>query len=406
MEILTIIYLGYIFISLYFMSFFIIIYLRNRKDLFKSPKAIKHYSLSLLIPVYNAEDVIEKTINSVFNSKYELFEVIAINDGSVDKTEEKIKKLMKKYSKLKLISKKKSGKADSLNQGIKKAKGELIAVVDADSYPNPDAISKMVGFFNDEKVAAVTNAIMVKNKKKFLEILQAFEYSVIAWTRKLLDYVDCVYVTNGPLSIYRATALRQIGGFDPKNMTEDIEVTWHLISEGYTTKMCLNAKTYTIVPSTFKEWKKQRIRWNIGGLQTVFKYKSFFLRKNMLGYFILPFFVVSMILGIIGLSIFIYLFIRRFLVAYFSVSYSMYAQTAILTAQEINLNPSILIYFGIVLFLLGLFFTLFALKIMKEGQLKKENIFNLGFYLIVYLITFPVLMVISIFKLILGKFEW
>ena len=395
------------FISIYLMSLFIIIYVKSRKILFDYPKPEKKYTISVIIPVYDEQETIADTIKSVFQSKYPLKEVIVINDCSKDNTKKVIESLMKKYLKLKLINNNKNlGKANSLNKGIKQAKSELIAIVDADSYPEPDAIAKMVGFFNDKKVGAVTNSILVKNKEKFIEKLQAFEYAVIAWTRKLLDYIDSVYVTNGPLSIYRTNALKEVNGFDPKNLTEDIEVTWHLLSKGYKAKMSLAAKTYSTVPSTFNGWKKQRIRWNIGGLQTINKYKNLIFKKNMLGYFIIPFFVLSLVLGIIGLIIFLYVFIRRSLSAYLSTSYSIYAQTALLTLQDINLTPSILVYFGLTLFFLGLFFTIFALRIMKEEQLKRENIFNLLFYTLIYLTGFPILMVISIFKLATKKLEW
>ncbi|MFH1308311.1 MAG: glycosyltransferase family 2 protein [archaeon] len=406
-EILTIIYLAYMFIGIYMMSFFILIYLKNRKTLFDYPRARKKYRLSVVIPAYNEEETIETTIRHVFDSTYPLYEVIVINDGSIDKTKEIILKLKKEYKNLILVDNGKNlGKANSLNKVLKLVKGELMAVTDSDSYPLKDSMEKMIGFFNDSKVGAVTNSILVRENNKFIETLQAFEYTVIAWTRKMLDYVDSVYVTNGPLSIYRASALREIGGFDPKNMTEDIEVTWHLVYNGYKAKMCLAAKTYTTAPSTFKKWFRQRVRWNMGGIQTINKYKGIFFRRNMLGYFILPFFVVSLFLGLFGLGLFTYLFLQRILKAYLSTSYSIYAQTAILTMQDLNLTPSILIYFGIMLFILGLFFTLFSLRVMKEDQLKKENYFNLVFYTLVYLTAIPILLVFAVYRLARKKYKW
>ena len=121
------------FISLYFLSFYFLLYLRNRKSLFESPKLKKHFSVSILVPAYNEEDVIEETVDSIFHSDYDnILEVIVINDGSKDRTAEIVKKLMKRYPKLKLLNKSNSGKADSLNKGIDISKGELVAVVDSD----------------------------------------------------------------------------------------------------------------------------------------------------------------------------------------------------------------------------------------------------------------------------------
>ena len=269
-----------------------------------------------MIPAFNEEDSIRGTVESVLKSDYKnLIEVIIINDGSKDNTLKIALELREKFSNVKVLNKENSGKADSLNQGIKFAKGELIAVVDADSYPDEHAISSMAGFFNDEKVGAVTTRILVKTKDNFLRKMQAIEYKVIAFTRKLLDFLDSIYVTPGPMALYRKSALEKIHGFDKRNMTEDIEATWHLIHDGYDVRMSFIAKSATVAPDTLKKWYKQRIRWNIGGYQTILKYKNCFFRKGMLGFFILPFFSVSLVLGVFGLGILFYRLFRRFLVS-------------------------------------------------------------------------------------------
>ena len=61
--------------------------------------------------------------------------------------------------------------------------------------------------FKDEQVAAVTGTILVKNKRNLIEKCQAMEYVLIAWTRRLLDAVDSVFVTPGALSAYRKSAV-------------------------------------------------------------------------------------------------------------------------------------------------------------------------------------------------------
>ncbi len=407
MEFLSYIYLFYMFIALYMTSLFVLLYIKNRNNMFDYPKAKKEFSLSIIVPAYNEEDAIKKTIEEILKSDYKgLKEIIVMNDGSVDKTKEIVGKLVKKYKIVKTINKENSGKADSINKGVKKAKGELVAVVDADSYPKKDAISKMVGFFNDKDMGVVTSYIRVKKRTKYIEKLQAIEYTVISWTRKLLEFVDSVYVTPGPLSIYKKSALEKVGGFDTKNLTEDIEITWRLTHYGYKRKVCLPATVYTVAPDNIRQWYRQRIRWNMGGFQTINKYKSHFLKKGMLGMFILPFFVVSLFLGAFGLGIFVYLFGTRFISARYSLRHSIIADTPFVTMRDLGITPSILNIFGIILFLFALIYTLYAMKIMKEQPFKKENFLYMPIYLLLYLTCYPIIIPISIYKVLRKDIDW
>ena len=408
-EFITWIYLFYMFIALYFLILFSLTFIKNRRHMFDYPKLTKSYRVSVLIPAYNEEDSIEGTVKSILDLDYKnIIEIIIINDGSKDKTKEIALSLEKKYDNVILFDKVNSGKADSLNQAIKIAKGELIVVVDADSYPSKDSFQKMIGFFDDLKVGAVTTRIFVREPKTFIQKLQSIEYRVIAFSRKLLGFLDAIYVTPGPLAIYRKSALEKIGGFDPKNITEDIEVTWHLTFEGYKVKMSLDPYVTTVSPNKFKAWFKQRIRWNIGGMQTISKYKKYFFRKGMLGFFILPFFTFSLLLGIIGLGIFIYKILRRFIISYLATKYSVESQVAILTLQDINLNPSILNFFGIILLILGAIFILFALFYVNKSLSKKDAPFiPVVFYSLVYMTLYPIILITSLCKFLKGgKHLW
>ena len=406
MEILPIIYLGYMFISIYFLSLFLSLYVKNRKELFDYPKTEKKYSISVLVPAFNEEKTIKDTIKAIFASDYPIKELIVLNDGSSDNTEKEVKELLKKYPKLKLINKENSGKGDSLNQGIELAKGELVAVVDADSYPAKNSFGKLIGFFDDEKVGAATCLFIPRNRNKFIEKLQVMEYNVIAFTRKLLDYVDAIYVTPGPLALYRKSALVKIGGFDKKNLTEDIETTWHLAYEGYRRKMCLLTSATTSVPNKIRAWYRQRRRWNIGGLQCISKYKKCFLKKGMLGFFILPFFVLQLFLGLLGLSIFIYLMTTRILENYIFARYSISVGTPLITMHDFLITPSFLNYLGVILFISGVIFTVLVLFIMKEKILGKQNIFNMLFYFIFYLSMYPFIMITALYHFFRGTGKW
>ena len=359
-----------------------------------------------MVPAFNEEKTIKGTIKAIFSSDYPIKELIVLNDGSKDKTKKIVEKLLKKYPRLKLINKKNTGKADSLNQGVELAKGELVAVVDADSYPAKDSFGKLIGFFDDKKVGAVTCVFVPRNKNKFIEKLQAIEYNVIAFTRKLLDYVDAIYVTPGPLALYRKSALVEIGGFDPENLTEDIEITWHLTSAGYQRRMCLSTNATTTVPNKIKKWYRQRRRWNIGGLQCISKYKKCFFKKGMLGFFILPFFILQLFLGLIGLGIFVYLITTRILRNYIFAKYSISVGTPLLTMNDFFITPSFLNYLGVILFIAGGIFTVFVLFTLKEKILGKQNIFNILFYLLFYLMIYPFIMIAALYHFFRRTGTW
>ncbi len=409
MKFLPIIYLGYMFISIYFLSLFLILLFKNKSALFTYPKSKKKYSVSFIIPAYNEEKTIADTIGSIFKSDYEnIIQVIVVNDGSTDNTKKEVQKLLKKYPKLKLINNKVNlgNAAKSQNVGLKYAKGEIIAVTDADSFPASHAITRMIGFFNDEKVGAVTCPSRAKNNSKFIEKLQAIEYSIIAFTRKLLDYVDAIYVTPGTLALYRKTALNDIGGFDEKNMTQDIEATWHLTFKEWKRRMCLDTYVETTVPSRFIGWFKQRKRWNIGGLQCINKYKKYLFRKKMLGMFIIPFFVLQTFLGLLGLSIFLYLLLSRIIKQYILVKFSLIANTAVITMEQFYFTPSVLNYLGIVLFIFGTLFTISILWILKDVSLKRYRFFTILFYMLIYLMCYPFIMVSAIYSAIRRKSKW
>lgn len=408
MKVLPIIYLGYMFISLYFLTMFLLLYLRNRKSIFNYLVARKDYSVSFIVPAYNEEETIADTVRAISEIEYEgVIEILVVNDCSTDRTLEILKELLPRYEKLKVIDKKNnSGKADSINVALRFAKGELIAVVDADSYPSKDSIGKMMGFFDNPKVGAVTCPIVPRNRRKFIEKLQVIEYKIIAFTRKLLDYVDAIYVTPGPLALYRKKALDDIGGFDKHNMTEDIEATWNLTFHGWERKMALPVYVTTTVPSKLRSWFVQRKRWNIGGLQCINKYKSFLFRKGMLGLFIIPFFLLSLFLGLLGLGIFFYLTTKRVISNYLLTSYSIYAGVPVVTMENLYFTPSVLNYLGVVLFVLGTIFTLLVLSILKDNMLEKQRFFNIFFYMLIYIAVYPFIMVFSIYDLARGKKRW
>jgi cellulose synthase/poly-beta-1,6-N-acetylglucosamine synthase-like glycosyltransferase len=189
-------------------------------------------------------------------------------------------------------------------------------------------------------------------------------------------------------------------------MTEDIEATWHLAHKGYLRRMCLATHATTTVPKKLKPWYKQRRRWNIGGLQCIAKYKKSFLKRGMLGFFIVPFFITQLFLGLVGLSIFFYLVITRFITNYLYAKYSIPVGTPLVTMNDLLITPSFLNYLGIILFLVGAAFTLLVLYIIDKSLLKKHNILNMIVYLLFYLAIYPFIMLSAIYNYYRGGAKW
>lgn len=408
MEFLTVIFLIFLFIAIYFFSLNILISIHNKEKLFYSPKSKKKYSISFLVPAFNEEKTIKDTIEHIFKIEYPIKEVIVINDGSTDDTAKIVRSLMKNYSKLKLLNKKNEGrKAYAINYGLKEAKGELIAITDSDSYPSPDSVEKMIGFFDEDKVAAVTSCVFLKNKNKFFEKIQEIEYVILAWTRKLLDFLDSVYVTNGPLSIYKRSVLLEVGGFDTNSVTEDIEITWHILSKGYKTRMSLGSTVYTTAPNKFGDWWRQRVRWGVGGIQTIFKYKKSFLKQGIFGFFIIPFVSISIILSILGFLFTTYLLIKNFFLNVLSAGYSISLKTSLITVNNINTHPSIILIIVFILFVLSFFYSSYVFREMEQKHIVKfSKVFNRLFYMFIYLTLYPIVWFDAIYKMVRKEYKW
>jgi cellulose synthase/poly-beta-1,6-N-acetylglucosamine synthase-like glycosyltransferase len=407
---IDVIFFTYIFIGLYMMSLLIFIYIPNRKKLFDYPKG-KPESVSIVMPCYNESSHIGKAIESLVRMDYpkNMLEIIIVDDKSTDNSVEIINKYARKYKNVKLIVMKNNfGRAAGpTNVGIRAAKGKYIAVADSDSVPDKDALIKMIGFLQEDKtVGAVTCSILAKNPKSFWQKMQDIEYAVIAFTRKLLDFVDSVYVTPGPFALYRKAELVKLGLFDENNMTQDIEIVWRYIFNGYKARMCLDASVYSETPSKIRPWWRQRIRWNIGGFQTLVKYKSYVLKKGMLGVFIIPLFALSLFLGLFGFGLFVYLISRRFLISYLSTKYAIYANTAIVSFQDLSFMPSVLNYFGAVIFLLGITFTLFGISKLKDKKYGKVTPFSLLIYSLLYLSLYPLNLLTALYKFARGTYSW
>lgn len=278
--------------------------------------------VSVLVPAWNEEVGILKTMQSVLDTRYPNLELIVINDGSTDQTHELITQFLKQYSlnntsqkndvEIKYLNLSNGGKANALNRGQKEVTGEFVITVDADSVMDTKAIVNLLHHFEeDAKVGAVAGNVIVGNRKKTIALLQQLEYLYGFFFKRADSIFNAVYIIGGAAAAYRKSTLDAVGGFDEHIITEDIEMSTRILSKGYRTRYAANAVIYTEGPSEWKGLCQQRLRWKYGRILTFIKHRKLFfnlkLGKPYLTFLILPIAVyaeLSLLLEIFILTIF------------------------------------------------------------------------------------------------------
>jgi poly-beta-1,6 N-acetyl-D-glucosamine synthase len=293
---------------LYMGVFFLLAFLEKQPD--EIPVLEKWPSVSVVIPAWNRGESLRTCLEHVTRMNYPgKWDITVVNDGSTDETRDILNEFK---GKIKVIHNSTNmGKANSLNKGIASTKGEFIAAIDGDSFPNADTLKKMIPhFYRDEKIGAVTTIVRVHNRHKWLARIQEVEYFLeFGLKNSALHTLDSLYVTPGPFSMYRRAAFEKAGGYDPHNITEDMEITFHLHQLGYRIVLEPHAQVFTDVPSTLKALFRQRQRWARGGWQTIFKYrKELFSKKK---FFFRVFFPLRVVLDT-GAIFFLMLAARMF----------------------------------------------------------------------------------------------
>ncbi len=241
--------------------------------------------VTVLIPAYNEEKTINRTMQSVWEIDYprNKLQVIVINDGSKDSTEEKIKAFIEDKPNFQLLSQKNQGKAAALNNALKITYGEFFTCLDADSFVDKYTLKKMLSLYykeNDPKLAIITPAMKVYSPRNILQKIQWLEYIVIILIARISSHLDSLYVAPGPFSLYKTKIVNEAGGFDVTNITEDQEIAYRLQQKQYKIKHCFDGYVYTTAPDKIKPFYKQRRRWYLGSIICVHKYRNMIANKK------------------------------------------------------------------------------------------------------------------------------
>lgn len=285
-----------LFISLFFEVFLLITYLEVRDEMKKEDekllKGISYFpTTTIVVPCFNEEETVSATIESLLNLNYpkEKLSLILVNDGSTDSTLAMLNQY-KNHPQIKILDKENGGKHTAVNLALKHATSELVGCLDADSFVTTEALNKIVPYFDDKTVMAVTPSIKVHEPKNILQYIQRTEYSWSIFLRRMLSSMGALYVTPGPFSIFRTQVFRDLGGYKYGHMTEDMEIALRMQKNRYKIVNSHGAHVYTVTPSTLKGLIKQRARWTYGFINNGLDYKELFFNRKYghIGMFILP----------------------------------------------------------------------------------------------------------------------
>lgn len=267
--------------------------------------------VSVIIPVFNKGRHLKGTIDSVLRLKYSPKEVIVLNDGSTDESEEICREYEKK-GKIRFINfRKNRGKAHVLNDGVRIARGDLILSIDADSFVDTESLDRMVSHFEDPEMGAVAGVVKVRSRKGMLNKLQIIEYLQQAFQRLVQGFFNAVLVLPGPISLYRKSAIVSAGGFEDSTLVEDWDMTMKIHKNGYKVVSDKRAWADTIAPDTVRNWWNQRIRWSRGGIQIARRHTDIISRSRnrALKGLIFPLHVMWLIVPLIVIPTFIIIMI-------------------------------------------------------------------------------------------------
>jgi cellulose synthase/poly-beta-1,6-N-acetylglucosamine synthase-like glycosyltransferase/spore germination protein YaaH/peptidoglycan/xylan/chitin deacetylase (PgdA/CDA1 family) len=279
------------------------VYDRLHEKIFGKAAEVASYKpkVAVLIPAYNEEKVIERTVRGALNSNYPNLRVIVIDDGSKDRTLEVARNAFKAEvaaGKVLILGKKNSGKAEALNYGIEHiGDAELFVGIDADTIIAPDAIARLVPHFINPKMGAIAGNAKVGNRVNLWTRWQALEYITSQnFERRALDVLGAVSVVPGAIGAWRVSAVREAGGYHIDTVAEDADLTMALLRRGYRVEYEDMALAFTEAPTNANGLMRQRFRWSFGILQAVYKHRGVFARKGALGWVALPNIVIFQIL--------------------------------------------------------------------------------------------------------------
>ncbi len=292
---------SFIFFTLYFEVFLLVSLFEHKKRSRVLKKGTYEPKVSILIPCWNEEETIGKTLDSLLALRYpkENYSIIVVNDGSTDGT----LKALEPYQnnpQIKIFTKENGGKHTALNFGLEKVETEFVGCLDADSFVDPEALSNIMARFEEGSVMAVTPSTVVATPKTLIQRMQKAEYHYGNFIRQAMASINSIHIAPGPFSFFRMDVFRKLGPYHKAHNTEDMEIAMRMQKNGMKIAHASNALIHTTSPENIQKLYKQRVRWVSGFFGNIIDYRSMLLNSKYgdLGILVLPVALASIFLTI------------------------------------------------------------------------------------------------------------
>ncbi len=371
-----------------------------KKKFGKLPKIL------FIVPAFNEEKTIEKTIRSIASINYpkENYYILVVDDGSKDRTFEVANKLKKDIENLIVLKKENGGKASAINYGLKFAlknmNFDFFAIIDADTYIDKNYPLLLLGF--DSKTLAVVPRILPNNEDTFVSKLQKIEYSLSNFLKLIYSNYFSWYIVNTGALIKKET-IDKIGFFNENSINEDLDYGLRILRKGFKISYFPEIEIKTEVPNTLIKLIKQRIRWFYGWFIHTFENIKVFTKDLML--ISLLTFYYNLIAFIIIVLLFLIKDFPKLIenLKYFDVGYYLwqYKDFNILEYIRILLSNSISW-----LFVFTLLFAFVYHTLVKHHNKIRINVLWSYLYLSYYWIILAISQMLALINIIRKRKKW
>ena len=238
------------------------------------PKEIP--SVTIQLPIYNEEYVVERLLDNIAKieypkSKLEIQVLDDSTDDSVEETSARIKTLQESGLDIKHIRRtNRAGfKAGALKEGLKVAKGDFIAIFDADFLPDSDWLKKTVIYFKDEEIGVVqTRWGHINREYSTLTRIQAFALDAHFTLEQAGRNAKGHFINfNGTAGIWRKECILDAGNWEGDTLTEDLDLSYRAQLRNWKFKYLEDVETPAELPVVISAARSQQFRWNKGGAE-------------------------------------------------------------------------------------------------------------------------------------------